>query len=88
VSPRKAWPLGTYKRAGRKGAAAANRNELYSLFIIITAMMLSTLKLTTLTGIGREEEKKLSLILTYLIELPEASEFIHPVDWEGTLTHM
>lgn len=49
-------------------------------------MMLSTLKLTTLTGIGREEEKKLSLILTYLIELPEASEFIHPVDWEGTHT--
>jgi hypothetical protein len=47
-------------------------------------MMLSTLKLQTLTGIGREEEKKLTLILTYLIELPEASEFIHPVDWEGT----
>lgn len=51
-------------------------------------MMLSTLKLQTLTGIGREEEKKLSLILTYLIELPEASEFIHPVDWEGTVCEM
>jgi len=32
--------------------------------------MLSTLKLTTVTYIGREEEKKLALILSYLIDLP------------------
>lgn len=47
-------------------------------------MMLSSLRLTTFTGIGREEEKKLSLILTYLIDMPEATEFIHPVDWQCT----
>jgi hypothetical protein len=35
--------------------------------------MLSTLKLTTLTYIGRDEEKKLSQILTYLMELPDSS---------------
>lgn len=46
--------------------------------------MLSSLKLNTITYIGREEEKKLTQIITYLMDLPEASEFIHPVDWEGT----
>lgn len=46
--------------------------------------MLSSLKLNTVTYIGREEEKKLTLIITFLIDLPEASEFIHPVDWECT----
>ena len=45
--------------------------------------MLSSLRLTSLTYIGREEEKKLHQIITYLMDLPEASEFIHPVDWEG-----
>lgn len=46
--------------------------------------MLSSLKLTSVTYIGREEEKKLGLIISYLIDMPEAGEFIHPVDWEGT----
>jgi hypothetical protein len=46
--------------------------------------MFSSLKLTSVTYIGREEEKKLSLIISYLIDMPEAGEFIHPVDWEGT----
>lgn len=46
--------------------------------------MFSTLKLNSITYIGREEEKKLTLIITFLIDLPEASEFIHPVDWECT----
>lgn len=45
--------------------------------------MLSSLKLNTLTFIGREEEKKLNQIIAYLMDLPEAAEFIHPVDWEG-----
>lgn len=43
--------------------------------------MISTLKLTTQTFIGREEEKKLGQILTYLMELPDCAEFINPVDW-------
>ncbi len=46
--------------------------------------MISTLKLTSVTYIGREEEKKLGLIISYLIDMPEAGEFINPVDWEGT----
>lgn len=46
--------------------------------------MLSSLKLNSVTYIGREEEKKLGLIISYLIDMPEATEFIHPVDWEGT----
>lgn len=45
--------------------------------------MFSSLKLTSVTYIGREEEKKLGLIISYLIDMPEAGEFIHPVDWEG-----
>lgn len=49
--------------------------------------MLSSLKLASVTYIGREEEKKLSLIISYLIDMPEATEFIHPVDWEGTHRH-
>lgn len=48
--------------------------------------MLSTLKLSSVTYIGREEEKKLGLIISYLIDMPEATEFIHPVDWEGIST--
>jgi hypothetical protein len=44
--------------------------------------MLSTLRLTTTTMLGKDEEKKLSLILSYLIDNPEATEFLHPVDWE------
>ena len=43
--------------------------------------MQSSLRLNTVTYIGREEEKKLTLIITFLIELPDAHEFIHPVDW-------
>lgn len=35
--------------------------------------MFSSLKLNTLTYIGREEEKKLNQIITYLMDLPEAS---------------
>jgi hypothetical protein len=46
--------------------------------------MISTLKLNSVTYIGRDEEKKLGLIISYLIDMPEAAEFIHPVDWEGT----
>lgn len=45
--------------------------------------MLSSLRLTTLTVIGREEEKKLSQMLVYLMELPDSAEFINPVDWQG-----
>ena len=45
--------------------------------------MLSSLKLNTVTYIGRDEEKKLMQIITYLMDLPEAAEFVHPVDWEG-----
>lgn len=45
--------------------------------------MFSSLKLNSLTFIGREEEKKLNQIISYLMDLPEAAEFIHPVDWEG-----
>ena len=52
--------------------------------IIYLEAMLSSLKLNTITYIGREEEKKLTQIITYLMDLPEATEFIHPVDWEGT----
>ena len=48
--------------------------------------MLSTLRLNTITYIGREEEKKLNQIITYLMDLPEATEFIHPVDWECILS--
>ncbi len=44
--------------------------------------MLSTLRLSTLTYIGRDEEKKLGQILTSLMELSDAAEFINPVDWE------
>jgi hypothetical protein len=49
--------------------------------------MMSSLKLSSVTYIGREEEKKLGLIISYLIDMPEATEFIHPVDWEGTPLH-
>ena len=35
--------------------------------------MLSSLKLNTLTYIGREEEKKLMQIISYLLDLPEAT---------------
>lgn len=47
----------------------------------ISAMQ-STLRLSTLTYIGRDEEKKLGQILTSLMELSDAAEFINPVDWE------
>lgn len=45
--------------------------------------MLSSLKLNSVTYIGRDEEKKLSTIVTYLIDTPEAAEFLNPVDWQG-----
>lgn len=35
--------------------------------------MLSTLRLTNSTVLGKDEEKKLSLILSYLIDNPEAA---------------
>lgn len=57
---------------------------IYCDFWTIIGGMLSSLKLNTLTYIGREEEKKLNQIIGHLMDLPEASEFIHPVDWEGT----
>jgi hypothetical protein len=47
-------------------------------------MMMSSLKLNTQTFIGREEEKKINQIISYLMDLPEAAEFLHPVDWEGS----
>lgn len=43
---------------------------------------MSTLKLTNSTPLGRDEQRKLSLILNYLIDNPEAAEFLNPVDWE------
>lgn len=60
--------------------------ELIPLLIhtINRQTMISTLKLNSVTYIGRDEEKKLGLIISYLIDMPEAAEFIHPVDWEGT----
>lgn len=32
---------------------------------------------------GKEEEKKLVFILNYLIDNPEAAEFLQPVEWES-----
>lgn len=45
--------------------------------------MLSSLKLNSTTVLGKDEEKKLTLILNYLIDNPEAAEFLHPVEWES-----
>lgn len=44
--------------------------------------MLSSLKLHSSTILGKDEDKKLSLILNYLIDNPEAAEFLYPVEWE------
>ena len=41
--------------------------------------MLSSLKLTSTTILGKDEEKKLMLILSYLVDNPEAAEFLYPV---------
>ena len=44
--------------------------------------MLSSLKLTSTTILGKDEDKKLTLILSYLVDNPEAAEFLYPVEWE------
>jgi len=45
--------------------------------------MKSSLKLIPQTAIGKEEEKKLSLIINSLYDNSDAFEFREPVDWKG-----
>jgi hypothetical protein len=45
--------------------------------------MLSSLKLTTNTVIGKEELKKLNIILQSLLDNNDSFEFRQPVDWKG-----
>lgn len=45
--------------------------------------MLSSLKLTTCTPLGKEEVKKLKTIWQSLQDNNDSLEFRHPVDWEG-----
>lgn len=45
--------------------------------------MLSSLKLTSVTPLGKEEVKKIKTIWQSLQDNNDSMEFRHPVDWEA-----
>lgn len=45
--------------------------------------MISSLKLTSCTPLGKEEVKKIKTIWQSLQDNNDSLEFRHPVDWEG-----
>lgn len=45
--------------------------------------MLSSMKLTPSTMLGKEESKKIKTIIQCILDKPESFEFQAPVDWKG-----
>ena len=49
----------------------------------MTMLMRSSLKLNTVSAIGKDEQKKLNIIINFLYESSDAYEFREPVDWKS-----